>query len=418
MSGLLLPQLYCFWHDEAMPDAKLISWISEKHNAIAADLDERTPRRWAAAEARSLGWGGIVAVEAATGISERTIRRGIYELDDPLAATAGRQRRVGAGRKSREAEQPNLMAHLRKLVDSGTRGDPMSPIRWTCKSTKVLAAELQRQGFQISSVKVGQLLKQDGYSLQSNRKTIEGKQHTDRNAQFEFIAKRVASEQRRRQPTVSIDTKKKEIIGNYKNGGKTYRKQKDPLRVETHDFAKDKAVPYGVYDIGQNEAGVTVGISSDTAEFAVAAIRRWWNKLGRKRYPQATRLLITADCGGSNSPRTRLWRVELQKLANATNTIVEICHFPPGTSKWNKIEHKLFCHITRNWQGVPLESYEVVVNLISRAKTEKGLEVHAWLDEKQHVKGRKVTDAELEEVLIKRNKFHGEWNYEIHSQKI
>lgn len=418
MSGLLLPQLYCFWHDGRMPDAKLISWISEKHNAIAADLDERTPRRWAAAEARSLGWGGIVAVEAATGISERTIRRGIYELDDPLAAAAGRQRRVGAGRKSREAEQPNLMAHLRKLVDSGTRGDPMSPIRWTCKSTKVLAAELQRQGFQISSVKIGQLLKQDGYSLQSNRKTIEGKQHPDRDAQFEFIAKQVASKQRRRQPTVSIDTKKKEIIGNYKNGGKTYRKQKDPLRVETHDFAKDKAVPYGVYDIGQNEAGVTVGISSDTAEFAVAAIRRWWNKLGRKRYPQATRLLITADCGGSNSPRTRLWRVELQKLANATNMIVEICHFPPGTSKWNKIEHKLFCHITRNWLGVPLESYEVVVNLISRAKTEKGLEVHAWLDEKQYVKGRRVTDAELEEVLIKRNKFHGEWNYEIHSQKI
>jgi hypothetical protein len=411
------PNLLQF-HPQIPPKSQLISWISEKHNAIAADLDERTPRRWAAAEARSLGWGGIVAVEAATGISERTIRRGIYELDDPLAATAGRQRRVGAGRKSREAEQPNLMAHLRKLVDSGTRGDPMSPIRWTCKSTKVLAAELQRQGFQISSVKIGQLLKQDGYSLQSNRKTIEGKQHPDRDAQFEFIAKQVASEQRRRQPTVSIDTKKKEIIGNHKNAGKTYRKQKDPLRVETHDFAKDKAVPYGVYDIGQNEAGVTVGISSDTAEFAVAAIRRWWNKLGRKRYPQATRLLITADCGGSNSPRTRLWRVELQKLANATNMIVEICHFPPGTSKWNKIEHKLFCHITRNWQGVPLESYEVVVNLISRTKTEKGLEVHAWLDEKQHVKGRKVTDAELEEVLIKRNKFHGEWNYEIHPQKI
>lgn len=400
-----------------MPDAQVVSWISEKYNAIAADLDERARRRWAAAEARSLGWGGIVAVEAATGISERTIRRGITELDDPYAAAINRQRQVGGGRKSREAEQPKLMVQLRKLVDSGTRGDPMSPIRWTCKSTGVLATELRRQGFQVSSVKVGQLLKQDGYSLQANRKTIEGKQHPDRNAQFEFIAKRVASVQKKEQPAISIDTKKKEIVGNFKNAGKTYRKQQDPVKVETHDFAKKKAVPYGVYDIGRDEAGVSVGISSDTAEFAVASIRRWWNKLGKKRYKQATRVLITADCGGSNSPRTKLWRVELQKLANDTGMVIELCHFPPGTSKWNKIEHRLFCHITRNWQGVPLATYEIVINLIGQTTTNTGLEVHAWLDESDYDKGRKVSAAQLDKVVIKRNRFHGEWNYEIHPNK-
>lgn len=400
-----------------MPDAQVVIWIGEKYNAIAADLDERARRRWAAAEARSLGWGGIAAVAAATCISERTIRRGIIELDDPNAAAANRQRRIGAGRKRRETEQPALMFQLRKLVDSGTRGDPMSPLRWTCKSTNALAVELQRQGFHVSSVKVGQLLKQDGYSLQANRKTIEGKQHPDRNAQFEFITKRVRSVQKNGQAAVSIDTKKKEILGNHKNSGRVYRKQKDPLKVDAHDFARSKAVPYGVYDIGRNEAGVTVGISGDTAEFAVAAIRRWWNKLGKKRYPKATRVLITADCGGSNSPRTRLWRVELQKLANETGLILEICHFPPGTSKWNKIEHKLFCHITRNWQGVPLETKEIVVNLIGQTKTSTGLEVHAWLDEKEYTKGRKVSDTDLSSVLIKRNRFHGEWNYEIHPTK-
>jgi transposase len=400
-----------------MPDAQVVTWISEKYTAIAADLDERARRRWAAAEARSLGWGGIAAVESATGISERTIRRGIQELDDPDAAATNRQRRLGAGRKFRESEQPALVAQLKKLVDSGTRGDPMSPLRWTCKSTRSLASELQRQGFQVSSVKVGQLLKQEGYSLQANRKTIEGKQHPDRDAQFEFINKRVTAVQKKGQPAVSIDTKKKEILGNYKNSGKTYRKQKDPLKVNTHDFAKLKAVPYGVYDIGLNEAGVTVGISSDTAEFAVAALRRWWKKLGKKRYPKATRVLITADCGGSNSPRTKLWRVELQELANETGLIFELCHFPPGTSKWNKIEHKLFCHITRNWQGVPLETHEIAVNLIGQTKTSAGLEVHAWMDQKEYTKGRKVTDAQLAEVVIKRNQFHGEWNYEIHPAK-
>lgn len=403
-----------------MPDAQVVTWISEKYTAIQSDLDERARRRWAAAEARSLGWGGIVAVSAATGVSEKTIRRGVAELDDPNAASSDRQRLPGAGRKSRESEQPKLTKALDRLVASGTRGDPMSPLRWTCKSTRTLSVELQRQGFQVSSVKVGQLLKQAGYSLQANRKTIEGKQHPDRNAQFEFISKRIGTLQKKGQPTISVDTKKKEVLGRLKNAGKTYRRQKDPVKVETHDFAKKelgKAVPYGVYDIGRNEAGVTIGVSSDTAEFAVAAIGRWWKRLGLKRYPKSNRLLVTADCGGSNSPRTRLWRTELQKLANSTGLIIEVCHYPPGTSKWNKIEHKLFCHITRNWQGVPLETLEVIINLIGNTRTTSGLEVHAWIDGKTYEKARTVTDEQLAEVEIRRNKFHGEWNYEIHPSK-
>jgi len=403
-----------------MPDAQVVTWIAEKYTAIEADLDERARRRWAAAEARSLGWGGIAAVSAATGVSDRTIRRGILELDDPNAAPSNRQRQPGAGRKSREIEQPNLKKALDQLVSSGTRGDPMSPLRWTCKSTKTLSIELQRQGFRVSSVKVGQLLKEAGYSLQANRKTIEGNQHPDRNAQFEFISKRIVALQKNNQPTISVDTKKKEVLGNLKNAGKTYRHQKDPIKVETHDFPKKelgKAVPYGVYDIGRNEAGVTIGISSDTAEFAVSAICRWWKRLGSKSYPTAKRVLITADSGGSNSPRTRLWRTELQKLANATGLIIELCHYPPGTSKWNKIEHKLFCHITRNWQGVPLETLEVIVSLIGNTRTTSGLEVHAWIDGKNYEKARKVTNEELAEVTIVRNKFHGEWNYEIRPAK-
>jgi hypothetical protein len=292
----------------------------------------------------------------------------------------------------------------------------MSPLRWTCKSTRVLAQELQQQGFPISSTKVGHLLRSQGYSLQANRKTVEGKQHPDRNAQFEHIAARVKAYQRTGQPAISVDTKKKEPLGNMKNPGKTYRRKGQPRKVKTHDFPDKtlgKAVPYGVYDITYNEAVVTVGVSHDTAEFAVASILRWWNRLGRKRYPGAKRLLITADCGGSNSPRTRLWRWVLQQFANETGLTLELCHYPPGTSKWNKIEHRLFCHITRNWQGVPLESHEVVVNLIGSTKTETGLEVHAWLDSKEYEKSKKVTDAQLEEVNIKRDEFHGEWNYRI-----
>lgn len=400
----------------AMPDAQVVEWIREKYTAVAADLDERARRRWGAAEARSLGWGGIAAVAAATGLSDRTIRNGIQELDDPRALPATEQRRAGGGRKSRELEQVGLVEALERLVESGTRGDPMSPLRWTCKSTRTLAGELTRQGFMVSCNTVGRLLRSRGYSLQANRKTIEGKQHPDRDAQFRHISRRVSAFQRAGEPVISVDTKKKEPLGKMKNPGRTYRRKGDPEKVATHDFPDKKlgkAVPYGVYDVTHDEAAVSIGISHDTAEFAVAAIRRWWKRLGSKRYPQATRLLITADSGGSNSPRTRLWRWALQQFANETGMKIELCHYPPGTSKWNKIEHRLFCHITRNWQGVPLETMEIIVNLIGSTRTERGLEVHAWLDEAHYQKSKKVSDAQLSEVRIRRDNFHGEWNYQI-----
>lgn len=400
----------------AMPDTQVVEWIREKFAAIVSDLDERARRRWGAAEARSLGRGGIVAVAAATGLSDRTIRNGIKELDDSGAPPTTQQRRSGGGRKLRESEQPKLVEMLRNLVDSGTRGDPMSPLRWTCKSTRTLAEELSRQGFSVSANTVGRLLRECGYSLQANRKTIEGKQHPDRDAQFRHISQRVKAFQRAGHPAISVDTKKKEPLGKMKNPGRTYRRKGDPQKVKTHDFPDKtlgKAVPYGVYDITHNEAGVSVGVSHDTAEFAVAAIRRWWKRLGHKRYPRATRLLITADCGGSNSPRTRLWRWVLQRLANETGMTIELCHYPPGTSKWNKIEHRLFCHITRNWQGVPLETMEIVVSLIGSTQTKEGLEVHAWLDEAHYQKAKTITDTQLSEVRIRRDTFHGEWNYQI-----
>jgi transposase len=399
-----------------MPDAHVVAWIREKYQAVVTDLDERARRRWSAAEARSLGWGGIEAVAAATGLSDRTIRNGMDELDDPQAPPATQQRRPGGGRKSREDEQTELVDALERLVESGTRGDPMSPLRWTCKSTRTLASELTRQGFMVSCNTVGRLLRGCGYSLQANRKTIEGKQHPDRDAQFRHISRRVKVFQRAGQPVISVDTKKKEPLGNMKNPGRIYRRGGHPVQVTTHDFPdkqRGKAVPYGVYDLTHDEAGVSIGVSHDTAEFAVAAIHRWWKRLGRKRYPQATRLLITADSGGSNSPRTRLWRWALQQFANEAGIKIELCHYPPGTSKWNKIEHRLFCHITRNWQGVPLETLEIVVNLIGSTRTEQGLEVHAWLDEAQYQKSKKVSDAQLSEVCIRRGRFHGEWNYQI-----
>ena len=400
-----------------MPDAKVIEWIREKYVAVVSDLDERGRRRWAAAEARSLGRGGVSAVASATCISDRTIRNGIRELHDPEALDLGRQRKPGGGRRAREDTQPDLIQALEALVEPVTRGDPMSPLRWTCKSTRGLERELKSQGFTIGSTKVGELLKSRGYSLQSNRKTLEGTQHPDRNEQFEHIARRVKARQRCGEPAISVDTKKKEPLGKLKNRGKTYRRKGDPVKVKTHDFPDKtlgKAVPYGVYDLEHNEAGVSIGISHDTAEFAIAAIRRWWRQLGCQRYAAPRRLLITADSGGSNSPRTRLWLTELQSLANELEMIIEVCHFPPGTSKWNKIEHRLFCHITRNWKGVPLETLEIVVSLIGSTTTEEGLEVHAWLDSQTYEKGRTVSDTELSAVQIKRNPFHGDWNYEVH----
>lgn len=399
-----------------MQDTNVVEWIRTKYNAVTTELSERGRRRWAAAEARSLGWGGITAVGKATGLSDRTIRNGIRELDDRNSASSTRQRKPGAGRRRREEEQPKLKNALESLIEPVTRGDPMSPLRWTCKSTRMLAKELARQGFNVSSSKVRQLLQSQGYSLQSNRKSVEGQQHPDRDAQFQHIAKRIRVLQRIGQPAISVDTKKKEPLGRLKNKGKAYRRKGDPIQVKCHDFPDKelgKAVPYGVYDLEYNEAGVSIGISHDTAEFAVAAIKRWWVRMGKKRYSAAKRLLITADSGGSNSPRTRLWRWELQRLANATGLVIELCHYPPGTSKWNKIEHRLFCHITRNWQGIPLEDLTVVVNLIGSTQTEQGLEVHAWLDQREYQKSRKISDDQLSEIRIKRNNFHGEWNYEI-----
>ena len=351
-------------------------------------------------------------------MSDRTIRNGIQELRTGDDRREGRQRRVGGGRKGVEEEHPELLGILESLVEPATRGDPMSPLKWTCKSTRELSRELKKRGHSASPTTIGKLLKNAGYSLQANRKAVEGKQHPDRNAQFEHISRRVKSQQRAGQPAVSVDTKKKELVGNYRNPGRTWRRKGKPVKVKTHDFPdkeKGKVVPYGVYDIGQNEAWVNVGISHDTAEFAVASIRQWWKCLGHKRYRQATvrRILITADSGGSNGSRSRLWKYELQQLADKLDIEIEVCHFPPGTSKWNKIEHRLFCHITRTWRGQPLESYEIVVALIGSTRTESGLDVHATLDEREYHKGVKVSDADYESINIRPCTFHGDWNYVI-----
>ncbi len=400
-----------------MHDATIIKAIEGKYIELLDDLDERGRRRWAAVEARALGRGGITAVARATGLSDRTIRTGLKELDDPDPLPGHRQRRSGGGRKPHAVTQPGLQEALERLIEPTARGSPTNPLRWTIKSTYQLAEALRAQGYQVSATSVRRMLGSLGYSLQSNRKTREGVQHPDRDGQFRHIAARVAARKKRGEPALSVDTKKKEVLGNLKNLGRAYRPKGDPEKVKTHDFPDPKlgkAVPYGVYDIHADEAGVSVGISHDTAEFAVAAIRRWWENLGRERYEGAERILVTADSGGSNSSRCRLWKVELQKWADETGLIIEVCHYPPGTSKWNKIEHRVFCHITRNWRGVPLETLEVVVQSIGATTTETGLEVHAWLDQSHYEKGRKVSDEELAECNIKRNMYHGEWNYEIH----
>jgi hypothetical protein len=397
-------------------DQRIIQWIENKFQALADELPERSRRRWAAVEAASLGRGGISVVSAATGLAHSTIRRGIRELDAGDTLPSGCQRRRGAGRPRIETIDPGLKAALERLVEPGSRGDPQSPLRWTCKSTRRLAAELTSQGHPVGPSTVRFLLKEAGYSLQANRKTQEGQSHPDRDAQFRHIQRRVTAQQGQGQPAISVDTKKKETLGNLKNPGQTWRPKGRPLQVETHDFPdprKGKAVPYGVYDLRHNEAWVSVGISSDTAEFAVESIRCWWKRLGRRRHPEARRLLITADSGGSNSNRNRLWKVELQGLSDETGLEIEVCHYPPGTSKWNKIEHRLFCHVTRNWRGQPLESYEVVVNLIGSTTTETGLTVHAKLDATSYEKGRKVDDEEMAAVNLKPSRFHGEWNYVI-----
>jgi hypothetical protein len=397
-------------------DARLVQWLESKYYGLRDEFSEFTRRRWAAVEAVSLGHGGITVVSAATGLAHSTIRRGIRELNSGSLPPGNRDRRHGAGRKRIDVLDPHIKISLERLVEPESRGDPQSPLRWTCKSTRRLAKELTAQGHAVGPTTVRHLLKAAGYSLQANRKTREGNAHPDRDAQFCYINRRVKTQQGQGQPAISVDTKKKETVGNLKNPGSEWQPKGKPREVDVHDFPdprQGKAVPYGVYDLSHNEAWVSVGVSSDTAEFAVETIRTWWQRLGRRRHPQARRLLITADSGGSNSCRNRLWKVELQKLSNETGLAIEVCHFPPGTSKWNKIEHRLFCHVTRNWRGRPLESYEIVVNLIGSTTTESGLTVHATLDAGTYKKGRKVREEELAAVKLKPSRFHGEWNYVI-----
>lgn len=403
-----------------MQDAAAIQGIEARYAAMAPLMDERTRRQWAAAEARSYGWGGVCAVGHATGMSRNTIRRGLAELDareaDPEAPIAIRLREAGAGRKRATEVDPGLVAALERLVDPVTRGDPMSPLRWTCKSTAQLARELTRQGHPVSPRTVGRLLKASGYSLQGNRKTKEGKDHPDRNAQFEHINTMVMRFQDRGHPVISVDTKKKELVGNFRNGGREWQPEGEPDEVLVHDFMDKqlgKAIPYGVYDVTANQGWVSVGIDHDTARFATEAIRRWWRKMGARRYRSAKELLITADGGGSNGSRCRLWKVALQDLANILKMPIRVCHFPPGTSKWNKIEHRMFCHITQNWRGRPLVSHEVIVNLIANTATRQGLKIKAELDDGLYPTGIKVSDQELATVHLKRSPFHGDWNYSV-----
>jgi Rhodopirellula transposase DDE domain len=403
-----------------MQDTSLIQRIETKYRSLSTLMDERMRRQWAASEATAYGWGGILAVAHATGLSPTTIRNAQAELARrapvPDSPVVSRLRRPGAGRKRKTDLDPELVQALEQLVDPLTRGDPDSPLRWTCKSTRVLSRELTGQGHPVSDTTVRRLLHAADYSLQGNRKTLEGSSHPDRNAQFEHINARVRTFLSRGQPVISVDTKKKELVGDFKNGGREWRPQGDPEKVRVHDFLDKelgKAIPYGVYDIAGNQGWVSVGIDHDTARFAAQAIGRWWRKMGSQRYPAAKELMITADGGGSNGSRCRLWKVALQDLAVALGIPIEVCHFPPGTSKWNKIEHRMFCHITQNWRGRPLVSHEVIVNLIASTATTKGLKVQAELDREVYPTGIKVSDEELARVNLKPAEFHGDWNYKI-----
>jgi hypothetical protein len=403
-----------------MPDAVVIEWVREKFRGLEESLNERSKRLWAATEARSLGHGGIAVVRAALGMSSATVARGLRELDakksGDLGPTPGRIRRSGGGRKRARDQQAGLAEALRKLVEPTARGDPMQPLRWTCKSTSKLATELKRLGFHVGPRTVAKELMEQKFSLQANRKTREGASHPDRDAQFTHINDQVLWFQRRGQPVISVDTKKKELVGDFKNAGREWRRRGQPQEVRMHDFPDPKikkAIPYGVYDLTRNEGWVNVGIDHDTARFAVASILRWWRKMGRRRYPLATELFITADCGGSNSSRTRLWKIALQELADALGLRLTICHFPPGTSKWNKIEHRMFCHITQNWRGRPLTSYATIVQLIGSTTTTAGLQIRSELDERPYPPKEIVTPAQLAAVRLTPDPFHGEWNYTI-----
>lgn len=400
------------------------SAVREKYDTLFPMMNEKLRRRWAACEALAMGYGGISEVARGTGMSRNTIRRGIEEIREEMPELAQsfelqeaeRIRQPGAGRPRRVDEDKSLLRDLQRLLEPVTRGHPMSHLLWTCKSTRKLAAELQAKGHEVSHMTVARLLTDLGYSLQANRKTREGSSHPDRDVQFRHINKKVRSFRRRGQPVISVDTKKRELVGDFKNAGREWRPQGHPEKVRVHDFRDKKlgvAIPYGVYDQTQNNGWVSVGIDHDTGEFAVATIRRWWQRMGKRTYPNAKELLITADGGGSNGSRLRLWKLCIQKLADATGLKILVCHFPPGTSKWNKIEHRMFCHITENWRGRPLVSHTVIVNLIGHTTTLTGLRIKAQLDTRSYEKGVAVSDEEFARINIRKSTFHGDWNYTI-----
>lgn len=401
-------------------DTELEATVVAKYAALGELLDERTRRLWAATESIAIGYGGDALVSAATGLARETIRKGRRELasGEPLGE---RLRRAGAGRPSLEDSQPGLMAALEALVDPLTRGDPTSPLRWTCKSKAKLASALVMDGWRVSATTVGRLLHRLGYSLQSVRKSREGSSHPDRNEQFEYINTTAAEHLERGQPVISVDTKKKELVGDFKNAGEEWHRKGEPEKALVHDFPQDalgKAIPYGIYDMGRNEAYVNVGRDHDTPAFAVASIRRWWATMGRAAYPDADALFITADAGGSNGYRLRAWKMELQKFADQFDLDVTVSHYPPGTSKWNKIEHRLFCHITANWRGKPLRTFETVVQLIGRVTTTTGLRVKAKLDKRKYRTGISIPKASMAELDLHPDEFHGEWNYQLRPREL
>jgi DNA-binding phage protein len=407
------------WCIGIMADPVMIETLKEKFEALQPLMSERLRRYWAATEAKALGSGGMAAVTHATGLSRNTIARGLAELANPETRSISspmRSRRPGGGRPPLIETDPTVIQALETLVEPTTRGDPMSPLRWTCKSTRKLAEALQRQGHRVGARTVAHLLHALDYRLQANRTTREGSSHPDRNAQFEYINEQVRAFQERSQPVVSIDAKKKALVGDFANKGQEWQPQGPPDEVGTHDFPDPhlgKAIPSGVYDMTTNHGWVSVGIDHDTAQFATATLRRWWQAMGSQLYPQAETLLVTADSGGSNSRRSRLWKVALQSVATAIGLPISVCHFPPGTSKWNKIEHRMLCHITENWRGRPLRSLEVIVNLIANTTTTTGLQIQAELDTHTYPTGLKVSDTELAAVQLTKATFHGEWNYTI-----
>jgi DNA-binding phage protein len=397
-----------------------LAGVRSRFRSLQGVLDERSRRLLAAAESKAWGRGGISAVSQVTGMSRPVIRQGLKELSAPAVHPIGRIRRPGGGRKKARQKDSTLVADLEKLVEPTTRGHPETCLRWTCKSVRKLADELNRLGHQVSYPVVAELLHELNYSLQANRKTTEGDSHPDRDAQFGYIDNRVQAYLALRQPVISVDTKKKELVGDFKNAGQQWRPKGDPEKVRVHDFAipeLGRAAPYGVYDLAYNTGWVSVGVDHDTASFAVETIRRWWYAMGKEKYPQAEKLLITADGGGSNGSRVRLWKLELQRLADETGLLIAVSHFPPGTSKWNKIEHRLFSFISKNWRGQPLTSLRVIVNLIAGTTTKKGLKVHAEIDAANYPAGVKVPDSEMSEIRLQRHAFHGEWNYEILPRK-